>query len=384
MASPVTGPGAAPIRLASPEGDHGFDAAALERELRGMWKAAATSRGSVYRAAMANIVVPHSPSDFDRIGPVLIEVTRRHPARLFLVERRDSAPAEAGLHGRATAVCHLRPGGGGLICSEQIAITWDDASGPLVPSAVASLLVGDLPSVLLELNRGADPAWQEKLATIADVRIVDSNLAPGLADYPAIWRRHPGRAGCPLHDLAWARLTPWREILAEAFDRPEPARAISSIQDLMIRHTGAEPPPGAWLLAGWIASRLGWVPRQLNGRHIRFDAPGRPVSVSFEKDAPSRGPAGRASGGPAPHSIVEVRLRSGDPAPLDLSVEHAGHAPTARVVMRAPRAKERDVPFAYRELAACIVGEIHRHEPNLAFEDAARIAEEMIALWRKG
>ena len=349
-----------------------------------MWKAAASSRGTIYRAAMANLIVPHSASDFDRIGPVLIDVTRRHPARLFLVERRDSAPAEGGLRGRATAVCHLRPGGGGLVCSEQIAITWDDASGPLVPSAVASLLVGDLPSVLLELNRGADPAWQEKLATIADVRIVDSNLAPGLADYPATWRRHPGRAGCPLHDLAWARLAPWRAILVEVFDRPDPARAISSLQDLTIRHTGDEPPPGAWLLAGWIASRLRWVPRQLNGRRIRFDAPGRPVSVGFEGDAPPRGFAGGASAGSAPQAIVEVRLRSGAPTPLDVSVEHTGHAPTARVTMRMPRAKERDVPFAYRELAACIVGEIHRHEANLAFEDAARTAEEMIALWRKG
>jgi len=380
----MTGPGAAPIRIASPEGDRPFDAAALERVLRGMWKAAASSRGTIYRAAMANLIVPHAASDFDRIGPVLIDVTRRHPARLFLVERRDSTPAGSGLRGRATAVCHLRPGGGGLVCSEQIAITWDDASGPLVPSAVASLLVGDLPSVLLELNRGADPAWQEKLATIADVRIVDSNLASGLADYPATWRRHPGRAGCPLHDLAWARLAPWREILAEAFDRPEPAAAIASLQDLTIRHTGAEPPPGAWLLAGWIASRLRWVPRQMNGRHIRFDAPGRPVSVGFEEEVPSRASGGRASAVSAPHAIVEVRLRSGAPTPLDLSVEHAGHAPTARVTMRSPRVKERDVPFAYRELAACIVGEIHRHEPNLAFEDAARSAEEMIALWRKG
>ncbi len=370
----------APIRLTSAGGDRPFDATALEHELRGMWKAASTSRGTVYRAAMANLIVPFAPSDRDRIGPVLTDVTRRHPARLFCVERAEGPSAEGGLRGRASALCHLRPGGG-LVCSEQVVLTWDDASGPLVPSAVASLLVGDLPAVLLELNPGADPPWQERMAAIADVRIVDSNLTAAVADYPATWRRRPGRDGGPLHDLAWARLAPWREILAEAFDRPDPARAISSIQDLTIRHIGAEPPPGAWLLAGWLASRLGWTPRKLAGRHIRFDAPARPVSVSFEREEEDGLGASPES---APRAIVAVRVRSGPPVPLDLSVEHAGHAPTARVAQRAPRVKERDVPFGYRELAACVVGEIHRHEPNRAFEEAARVAEEMIALWRKG
>ena len=52
--------------------------------------------------------------------------------------------------------------------------------------------------------------------------------------------------------------------------------------------------------------------------------------------------------------------------------------------MLSPRVKEREVPFGYRELAACVVGEMHRHEANVAFEDAARAAEEMIALWRRG
>lgn len=371
----------APIPLPSAE-SRPFDAAALERDLRGMWRAASPEHGTVYRAALANLIVPLSPSDFDRIGPVLIDVTRRHPARLFRVEREESGPPGGGLRSYAAALCHLRAGGG-LICTEEIVLTWDDASGPLVPSAVASLLVGDLPAVLLELNQGIDPAWQEKLAGIADVRILDSSLAPTEAEYPSLWSRRPGRAGGPLRDLAWARLAPWREILAETFDRPEAARAISSIQDVGIHHLGADPPSGAWLLAGWLASRLGWKPRGLAGRHIRLDGPGRPVSVSFVEDE-EEASGDPAASGPASRAIVRVRIRSGAPNPLDVSVEHRGHAPTARVVMLAPRAKERDVPYAYRELAACIVGELHRHEPNRAFEEAARAAEEMIGLWRKG
>jgi len=378
----VTGSKPAPIQLSPPEGSRPFDAAALERDLRGMWKAASSRHGTIYRAALANLIAPLSSSDFESIGPVLIDVTRRHPARLFRVERRESGSQGDGLRAYASALCHLRPGAG-LVCSEQIVLSWDDASGPLVPSAVASLLVGDLPAVLLELNQGADPAWQEKLAGVVDVRIVDSSLAPNAEHYPSIWGRRPGRAGGPLHDLAWARLAPWREILAETFDRLDAARAISSIQDVTIHHLGADPPSGAWLLAGWFASRLGWTPRGLAGRHLRLDAPGRPVSVTFAEDEDGSF-EDRAATGPASRAIVRVRIRSGAPTPLDVAVEHRGQSPTARVGMLAPRVKEREVPFAYRELAACVVGEIQRHEPNRAFEEAAHAAEEMIALWRKG
>jgi len=353
----VNGAEGAPIQLASPTGDLPFDASALERDLGGMWKAASANRGPVYRAALANLIVPLSPGDFDRIGPVLIDVTRRYPARLFRLERRASPSAERGLLAHVTGLCHLRPGGG-LVCSEQISLSWDDTSGLLVPSAVASLLVGDLPAVLLELNQDQDPPWQEKLAGIADVRIVDSNLALGADDYPRIWRRHPGRAGGPLRDLAWARLTPWREILAEAFDRPEAARAIASIQDVTIHHRGAEPPPGAWLLAGWLASRLSWTPRAHAGGRIRLDAPTRAVSVAFEEEEDPLAPAGRAPTAAASRAIVRVRIRSGDPAPLDIAVEHEGQARTGRIVMVSPRAKEREVPFGYREFAACVAGEI--------------------------
>ena len=82
--------------------------------------------------------------------------------------------------------------------------------------------------------------------------------------------------------------------------------------------------------------------------------------------------------------IRRVRVRSGSPAPLDFALEHRGHDPVAREEFVAPGRSQRLVTFAYRELAACIVGEIHRHDPNRAFADAARAAKEMIALWPRG
>ncbi|HKQ18111.1 MAG TPA: OpcA/G6PD domain-containing protein, partial [Candidatus Eisenbacteria bacterium] len=140
------------------------------------------------------------------------------------------------------------------------------------------------------------------------------------------------------------------------------------------------PPAGAWLLAGWLASCLDWKPREFapgSEAHIRLGAKARPVSIRFEREGDD---ARRAPYGPT-HAIAGIRICSGAPAPLDLSVRHEGRSPTARVVTRAPRATEREVAFGYRDFAACVVGEMHRHEPNRAFEDAARVAEELIGLW---
>jgi len=369
-----------PIHIEGPDGDRPFDATELERDLRVMWKAASSKRGTIYRAALANLISPLSACDSDCFTPILTEITRRHPSRLFCVQRNDSAPTGHGLRAHVNAFCHIRPGGGSLVCSEQIAIAWDDPSGPLVPSAIASLLVGDIPTVLLELEQGPMPAWREKLAGLADARIADSGLAHDPAECPAIWKRRPGRSDRPLHDLAWARLAPWREILAEAFDPTESAGALASIQDVTIFYRGSGPPAGAWLLAGWLASRLDWNPRELAGGQIRLGANTRPVSIRFEVEGNNarRGPSGPT------HAIAGIRIRSGTPAPLDLTVRHEGRSPTARVTTRAPRATEREVAFGYREFAACVVGEMHRHEPNRAFEDAARVAEELIGLWQKG
>jgi glucose-6-phosphate dehydrogenase assembly protein OpcA len=378
------GPDAAanPFLLLGAEGDRAFDAPALERELRAMWRAVPGTHGSLYRAALANLVVPLDPGDEGRLGPVLLDVTRRHPARLFRIERDPGvAPRPsgtralrdgAGLRARATALCHLRPGGDGFVCSEQILLRWSDLSAPLVPSAVRSLLVGDLPVVLLDFLPGPPPVWIGALEEVADVVIVDSAAESRPERFPPVWRRRPGRCEGRIHDLAWARLTPWRELLAEAFDRPDTARALASIQEVTILHGGEEPPAGAWLLAGWLATRLGWRPRARAGTHVRFEGPKRSVTVAFEKDASA-----------APRTVARVRVRSGAPAPLDLAAEHRGHSPTARVETVLPTATAREAAFGYRELAACVVGEIHRHDPNRAFEVAASAAEEMIALWRK-
>ncbi len=363
-----------PLLLLGQDGERPFDATAIERELRALWKSAAPAKGALYRAALANVIVPLDAATHAPLDPVLVELTRRHPSRLFRLERAPEraagAPAAApSLLARATALCHLRPGGGGLICSEQIVLVSTPRADPLVPSAVASLLVGDLPVILLRLDGDREPESWGTLEAMADVVLEDSATRDDAASMAAVWTRIAARGSSRSRDIAWTRLAPWRELLAEVFDQPAASRAIAGLRDVVLHYGGAAPPAGAWLLAGWIASRLGWSLRDRHDTRYRFDAPGRSVTIAFEREPDVTDPL-----------LVAVRLRSGKPVPLDVVVSHRGRAGSASVEFVAPEPRLLERTFGYREFAACLIGEIHRHEPNAALDAAAPIAAALTAL----
>lgn len=356
----------APFLLLGEAGEHPFDAVALERELQGMWKSSGGA-SAFYRAALANLIVPLDTATFDRMAEVIAEVARRHPARLFRIGPARHAPRPPErLSARVTALCHLREGGGGFVCSEQLVLEYTEATAALVPSAVRSLLIGDLAVVLLILTPGPRTPWIEALAGMADIVVADSCVEEEPAGIAAVWER-TGRKGVPMHDLAWARLEPWRAALAGLFDLPDAAPALRSLHDVTIVHGGAAPPSPAWLLAGWMASRLGWKLESREGARFRFRASGAAVEVAFVRDETE----------PEPR-IREVRARAAGAHPLDARLAHEGRDDSARLELLAPRAWTAPVPFRRRDLAAAIVGEIQRRIPNPAFRDAARAARAML------
>lgn len=357
---------------------HPFDLVGLEKELRAMWQSTSGSAGgapstgpprpgSVYRAAMSNLVVPVDPEHHARFAPVLIEITRRHPSRLLLVEIGSHGSPE--LHGEVAALCHLRPAGG-YICSEQIILRGDAEAGPLVPSAVRALLLGNLPTVLLDLHGGEPRPWIHELMDRADLVLADTSESASLEDAASVWRAIDADTRNRVRDLAWSRLAPWREILAEGFDSTHLASACRSMRDVTLEHGTPETkgtPSCLLLLVGWLASRLEWQVRSTEPDGATFDAPHGSVRVRFTRD-----PEGTAG------SLHRIRVRSGPPHSLDLQVTHRPTHREATVSVSAPAVQEVEVPFHYRSLAECVVTEIHRHEPNPQLTSAARCALTLI------
>jgi glucose-6-phosphate dehydrogenase assembly protein OpcA len=172
-----------------------------------------------------------------------------HPARTIVVRL---GPAGAGVSARVFSQCWMPFGQRRQICCEQVEVAaaadeLDDVSALLLP-----LCVPDLPAVLWARSPRALslPGW-EKLAALARKVIVDSAAQPdaraALVELDSSLSR-----GMPIGDLAWTRLTRWRETLARLFDNQELIAGLPAISSVVIRHGGDRPPVEAFYLGAWV------------------------------------------------------------------------------------------------------------------------------------
>jgi len=126
----------------------------------------------------------------------------------------------------------------------ELALRGSRAAAPA--SIVEPLLISDLP---VFLRWRGEPPWGspelEQLVEVTDRLIVDSTEWDDLPrPYGRLVELFPL---CAASDIAWARTSRWREHLATLW--PE----IANVQTVRVRGTAAQ----AWLLCGWLRSRLG-------------------------------------------------------------------------------------------------------------------------------
>src|SRR5205085_2444671 len=67
---------------------------------------------------------------------------------------------------------------------------------------------------------------------------------------------HASASGLVLGDLAWTRLTRWREQIAQIFENPRYSSDVAKIATVTISHPGATPPVGARYMAAWVRGSL--------------------------------------------------------------------------------------------------------------------------------
>lgn len=215
--------------------------------------------------------------DLQSIIAAASSASREHPSRVIMLVRHDSRePGEPEISGsRIDAEVRI---GGDAGASEMIII---HLYGPVADHqlhVVTPLLLPDTPIVAWwPFSAPANPA-ADPIGAIAQRRITD--MAAGHSTDALYNRRnyyHPGDS-----DLAWARLTPWRGVVASTLDLPPlekvTAATISGFSDC----------PSVDLAAAWLGSRLGIdVQRKSIGQGaIAFDEQGLstiPVaSLEFE------------------------------------------------------------------------------------------------------
>jgi glucose-6-phosphate dehydrogenase assembly protein OpcA len=367
-----------------------IDIAAIERELRQLWKENAAEAGgqAVTRALTLNLVARATDAETaERISALVQQLTASHPNRTVLSLMRPAA--EPQLEAFVQANCLLGARGVPQVCGEQITIDARGAEAGQIASLVLPLLVPDLPVALwLPGSAPFDDPLLARLRGRIDRLIVDGRefVEPArdlmaMAAFSAA-PAGPGPRAPALSDLAWASLTPWRELTAQFFDTRPLLPHLHRIDRVEIAYVAPQPNPlPALLMAGWLASRLGWTPLEdavsVEGNmlrlHLRRAAVGvgpsaiRLVTVEIH---PVEGEANTVP------ELVALRLRAIDGVTAEFAVERAvepGFALTSAQVAGAPpvhRLARCEQPV----LADLLAAELRLLSRDRTFEAALRVA----------
>jgi glucose-6-phosphate dehydrogenase assembly protein OpcA len=215
--------------------------------------------GVLRACAMTLIVVLEESQDTQEIGETIASLMHEHPSRAIVLRVR--AGGEPFLEARVFAQCWMPFGRRQQICCEQIEITASVESLPDVPAVLRGIIVPDLPVVIYcpSENLWRAPSFQEILP-LAGKLILDSmkvgepaHVVSYLNDVSAVTRETPLLRA----DLAWSRLTPWRESIAHIFEDGRRAHYAFEMEEVRILHTGAGESAAVYYLAGWFMHVLG-------------------------------------------------------------------------------------------------------------------------------
>ena len=175
----------------------------------------------------------------------LAGMAERHPSRAILLLPDPDAGVDR-IDASISLACYAIPGVERQVCSEVVELHLLGKRAKAPASVVEPLLVSDLP---VFLRWRGEPPWGlqelDQLVGIVDRLIVDSTEWDDLP-YPY---RHLVELfeRTAVSDIAWARTSRWRSLLATLWP------GIADVRTIRVTGTFAQ----ALLLQGWLRSRLG-------------------------------------------------------------------------------------------------------------------------------
>jgi glucose-6-phosphate dehydrogenase assembly protein OpcA len=238
-----------------------------------------------------------------------------HPCRLLIVVRRQIDAPMPRLDAEISVGGRLGPG-------EAVIMRMYGRLALHAESVTLPLLAPDVPVVTWWHGEPPEKIAYDPLGVVADRRVTDCRQA---ADQPLALRTRAEDFAPGDTDLAWTRATPWRTLLAGAFDTVTGhAKAI--------RMVAAPGNPTAALLGGWLKYRLGL-----------------PVAIS---ETARRG-------------IGEVQVDIDDGTLISVTRQDSNHA-----ILRRTGVADRVQPLARRSLGEQVAEELRRLDPDQPYAQA--------------
>jgi glucose-6-phosphate dehydrogenase assembly protein OpcA len=371
---------------------------ALTQALTCVWQDANRNRNddarrpqtSLVRSRVANLVVFAAERGIaERAASAIAHISGTYPSRSILIvpdpnAASGSLSASLSVYGTTDGEMHR-------FSFERIELTVRGTAIQYIPGIVTQLAVHDLPTLLWWPG---DPPFNQPLFTslvaTADHVLVDSsdfiNPQAGLRHLALLAHARPGHAR--LSDLNWHRLTHWREMVAQFFDSTAALPYLDRIAEGQIEHAfdpvGQQSSAQAVLLAGWLASRLGWQIED-SQRHSDDGYTWRWRRTTGDRVVLlSRSVTGRHLRAGVVCRLTLSAAQAGQPASFAVAVEGDGEHATTSVQIGAAAAVHRTVRLDQGSESSLLAAEIETLGGERAFDDAlpvaARIAEQVLAL----
>ncbi|MCC6196861.1 MAG: glucose-6-phosphate dehydrogenase assembly protein OpcA [Burkholderiales bacterium] len=366
----------------------GVEVERIEAALASMWSEAGEAKHlpgdhKVIRACTVNLVVYTTPADDrDQLSDLLAEINHEHPGRtLLLVANRGAGTPR--IEANISMRCRLGAVGK-QVCGEEITIEADGARIDTAASAIEALLVPGVPVyVWWKGTPNESDLLFDRLTRMADRVVIDSaKFALPAADLLRLARLiGDPRSRMRVSDLNWGRMTAWFTLLAGLWDVPDYRPVLDRIDRLELAYrpqpNGSRAmAPRPLMLAGWIASRLGWevvgsVPHHdVEGASWKLRAHDRDVLLAIRGDT---------AGAAADARIASVLLSAGDGAGAffaSLAPDNSRIKTDARI--GNTRSAARVLSYTSRTDADRLSGELDILRRDTVYEAAMRSAGQLV------
>ena len=261
------------------------------------------------RTSVTNLVLVAADEDEVAEGCAAVHrLGRRHPGRnIVLLPRPDAEPA--GID--ADVLLHGSTADGRAVWSEDVRLEVRGAATGHLHSLVEPLTLPDLPVAVWFVS--GVPGHDAPLVRAATTVLVDSEPldAGAMAALARLVRRRV------VSDLCWARLRPWRQLLAAQFEVRAARPFVSGVRRIDVEG----PASSRLLLGGWLSARLRVDPsavtlRDGNALGVRLEATAADATATFAvtEGGGAAGPVVRATATVGGVDLREDRLsRPDDP-----------------------------------------------------------------------
>lgn len=269
------------------------------------------AKAPVRRVRMSNLIIFCSATDTACAAELQVpEIVAFHPARVILLVGEHDAT-----HGQLRASILVRKvASDPRLVSEQVTLHAGGAMIDQLPFAVRGLLIGDLPTNLWWASTTPPPFAGRLLTDLADHAqqlIYDSRgwtepnraVAAASSWLGGFERTSEHGKWRIASDVNWRRLKTWRRLLTQGLDPATAPGMLDQIAEITIEH-GPHAVTQAWLIAGWLASRLGW--------HYQASRLKDNVEIAFQFRAPHGWVTLRIDRVPTgPSAIQKIRIACG-------------------------------------------------------------------------